>query len=155
MLPALGKGTRDRRCSTAEEIGRVCLHRTVRSCTSMPVPTFRLVAVRQVEQGNGHVAWRTPQVTIGADLVPHCSAVLASGGHGAFHDECPDEVAVWATLWGDMVAGATGAVYNPHVIARHLAEEGQPTVTLCQCSGRCQCVRKAPKFQWKLQSEMA
>ena len=80
--------------------------------------------------------------------------LLAHGRHGAFHDECPGDVGVWATLSGDMVAGTTGAVYNPHAIARHLAMEGQPTVTLCQCSGRCQCAKKAPKFQWKQQSEM-
>ena len=81
--------------------------------------------------------------------------LLASGGHEAFHDECPDDVAVWATCWGDIVAGMTGAVYRPHAVARLLADEGQPTVTVCQCSGRCQCVRRAPKFEWMQQSEMA
>ena len=80
---------------------------------------------------------------------------LASGGQEAFHDECPDDVAVWATLWVDMLAGTTGAVYHPHAIARLFAEEGQPTVTPCHCSGRCQCVRKAPNFEWMQQSEMA
>ena len=64
-------------------------------------------------------------------------------------------MAVWATLWGDMVAGTSGAVYNPHAIARHLAEEGQLAVAVCQCSGRCQCAKKLPKFHWKQQSEMA
>ena len=81
--------------------------------------------------------------------------LLASGGQEAFHDECPDDVAVWATCWGEIVAGMTGSVYRPHAVARLLTDEGQPTVTLCQCSGRCQCVRRAPKFEWMQQSEMA
>ena len=71
-----------------------------------------------------------------------------------FHDECPDDVAVWATLWGDMVAGTTRCVPST-CPCTSLAEEGQPLVTLCQCSGRCQCVRKAPKCEWKQQSEIA
>ena len=81
--------------------------------------------------------------------------LLAYGGQEAFHDECPDDVAVWATRWGDIVAGMTGVVYRPHAVARLLADEGQPTVTVCQCSGRCQCVRRAPKFEWMQQSQMA
>ena len=44
---------------------------------------------------------------------------------------------------------------KPHAIARHLAEVGQLSVAVCQCSGRCQCAKKAPKFQWKQPSEMA
>ena len=80
--------------------------------------------------------------------------LLATGGHGAFHNECPDDVAVWATLWGDMGAGTSGALYNPHAIARHLAEEGKLTDAVSWCSGRCQCVMKAPKFQCKQQSEL-
>ena len=81
--------------------------------------------------------------------------LLAFGGHGAFHDECPDDLAVWATLWGDMVVGTSGVVYNPHAVARHLAGEGKLTVTVCHCSGWCQCAQKVPKLQWKQQSEMA
>ena len=59
------------------------------------------------------------------------------------------------TCWGDVVAGMTGAVYRPHAVACLLADEGQPTVTLCQCSGRCQCVRTPPNFERMQQSEMA
>ena len=81
--------------------------------------------------------------------------LLASDGQEAFHDECPDDAAVWATSWADIVAGMTGAVYRPHAVTRLLADEGQQTVTVCQCSGRCQCVRRAPKFEWMQKSEMA
>ena len=84
----------------------------------------------------------------------HC-LVLASGGLEPFHDECPYDVAVWATLWGDIVASMTGAVYPPNAVARLLADEGQPTATVCQCSGWCPFVRRAPKFEWMQQSKMA
>ena len=55
---------------------------------------------------------------------------------------------------GDMVAGTSGAVYKPHDIAHHLVGEVQLTGTVCQCSGRCACAKKVPKFQWKQQSKM-
>ena len=92
--------------------------------TCLP-PTCRLVLVRKVEHGNGHVAWRTPQVAIGVGLVQHCNAScwpLVDSRPSMM--SCPDDVAVWATLWGDIVASTTGAVYRPNAVARLLADEG-------------------------------
>ena len=103
--------------------------------------------MRKVEHSNGHVAWRTPQVTIAAGLVQHCSA--SSWPQADMVVSMISAQMMWATLWGEMVAGTTGTVYNRHAIARHVADEGQPTVTPCQWSGPCQCAKKAPKFQWK------
>ena len=80
--------------------------------------------------------------------------LLASGRQGCRHDQCPDDLAEWASLWEEVVAGTSNAaVYHPGAIARRLEEEGRVPVTVCQCAnGRCRC--KKPMFQWKQQSEM-
>ena len=156
MPLAHGRGTGDWWCFTPVENGRVCLHRTASSCTNMPS------AYLQVSGGPQGGARQRPCGMANPPSHNWCwlgtmlqCLLLGSGGQEAVHDECPDDVAVWATLLGDIVASMTGAVYRPNAVARLLADEGQPNVTVCQCSGWCQCVRRAPKFEWMQQSEMA
>ena len=117
-----GKGTGDWWCFTALENGRVCLHRGASSCTNMPSACLQVTGGPQGGARQRPCGMANPPshnwCWLGTTL--QC-LLLASGGKDAFHDECPDDVVVWATLWGDIVASMSGAVYRPNAVARLLA----------------------------------